>query len=198
MPIKNDREYRSLVSFQAQENEPYTVRGYASTFEPYVLLSYDGIDYKERIEPTAFNEADMSDVIFQYNHEGRVYARQSNGTLELGIDPHGLAIRADLSSTAGSRDLFEDIRTGLITKMSFAFTVGSDHYEAETHTRVVDRIAKVYDVSAVSIPANPGTDISARSYFDGVIEAEKAERLEREAREQKINEIRKLMKEEEL
>ncbi len=196
MPIKSDREYRSLVSFQAQENEPYTVRGYASTFEPYVLLSYDGIDYKERIEPTAFDKADMSDVIMQYNHEGRVFARQSNGTLQLSIDNHGLAIKADLSSTAGSRDLFEEIRTGLTTKMSFAFTVESDHYESETHTRVIDQIAKVYDVSAVSIPANPGTDISARSYFDGVIEAERAERLRREAREAEIEEIRKLMKEE--
>ena len=195
MPIKSDREYRSLVAFQAQENEPYTVRGYASTFAPYVLFNIDGVDYSERIEPTAFDQADMSDVIFQYNHEGRVYARQSNGTLELNTDDHGLAIKADLSSTAGSRDLFEDIRTGLITKMSFAFTVDSDHYEAESHTRVVDRIAKVYDVSAVSIPANPGTDISARSYFDGVIEAERAERLKREAREAEVEEIRRLMKE---
>jgi hypothetical protein len=196
MPIKSDREYRSLVSFQAQENEPYTVRGYASTFEPYVLLSFDGVDYSERIDSRAFDNADMSDVIMQYNHEGRVFARQSNGTLELSIDAHGLAVKADLSSTAGSRDLFEEIRTGLTTKMSFAFTVDSDHYEAETHTRVIDRIAKVYDVSAVSIPANPGTDISARSYFDGVIEAERAERLEREAREQKKAEIRALLKEE--
>lgn len=198
MPVKIDREYRSLVSFQAQENEPYTVRGYASTFEPYVLLRYDGIDYKERIEPTAFDAADMSDVIFQYNHEGRVFARQSNGTLNLGVDEHGLAIQADLSTTAGSRDLYEDIRTGLINKMSFAFSVDSDHYDSETHTRIIDRIAKVYDVSAVSIPANPGTDISARSYFDGVIEAEKAERLEREAREAKKAEIRKLLEKEEL
>ena len=195
MPIKSDREYRSLVSFQAQENEPYTVRGYASTFEPYVLFSFDGVDYSERIEPTAFDATDMSDVIFQYNHEGRVFARQSNGTLELGVDAHGLAIKADLSSTAASREIYEDIRTGLTNKMSFAFTVDSDHYDDESHTRVIDRIAKVYDVSAVSIPANPGTDISARSYFDGVIEAERAERLEREAREAEVEEIRRLMKE---
>ena len=198
MPIKSDREYRSLVTFQAQENEPYTVRGYASTFEPYVLLSYDGVDYSERIEPTAFDEADMSDVIFQYNHEGRVFARKSNGTLEVNVDPHGLAIKADLSSTAASREIYEDIRTGLTNKMSFAFTVDSDHYDSDTHTRVIDRIAKVYDVSAVSIPANPGTDISARSYFDGVIEAEKAERLEREAREAQKAEIRTLLEKEEL
>ena len=196
MPIKSDREYRSLVSFETQENEPYMVRGYASTFTPYVLLNVDGVDYSERIEPTAFDTADMSDIIFQYNHEGRVYARQSNGTLEVSTDEHGLAIKADLSSTSASREIYEDIRTGLINKMSFAFTVDSDHYERESHTRVIDRIAKVYDVSAVSRPANPDTAISARSYFDGVIEAEKAERLEREEREAKIAEIRKLMKEE--
>lgn len=194
MPVKNDREYRSLAVFEAEEAEPYTVRGYASTFEPYVLLNVDGVDYSERIEPTAFNAADMSDVIFQYNHQGRVFARKSNGTLEVSTDEHGLAIKADLSSTAGSRDIYEDIRTGLINKMSFAFTVESDHYDRESHTRVIDRIAKVFDVSAVSIPANPGTDISARSYFDGEIERERAERLEREAREKKVEEIRKLMK----
>ena len=68
--------------------------------------------------------------------------------------------------------------------MSFAFTVAEQHYEKATHTRVIDRIAKVFDISPVSFPANPGTELSARDYFDGVIEAEKAERLERERQEQ--------------
>ena len=69
--------------------------------------------------------------------------------------------------------------------MSFAFSVAEDHYDKATHTRIIDRIAKVFDVSPVSFPANPGTElsISTRDYFDGVIEAERAERLEREKRE---------------
>ena len=185
--ISKDREYRTMTiqkrSTEEKEQKSYQVRGYASTFEPYVLFSQDGVDYSEQIDPTAFDEADMSDVIFLYNHEGMVYARQKNGTLKLSTDDHGLLAEADLSSTQQSRDLFDAIDSGLVDQMSFAFTVEDDEYDKETHTRTIHRIGKVYDVSAVSIPANPGTDIatvSARSYFDGVIEAEQAERLERE------------------
>lgn len=186
--ISKDREYRSLViqrrsaEDEAKEKD-YKVRGYASTFEPYVLYSMDGIDYSEKIDPAAFDEADMSDVIFLFNHEGMVHARLKNGTLNIGTDEHGLYTEADLSSTTQSRELFEAIDSGLVDQMSFAFTVTEDAYDRETHTRTILRIGKVYDVSAVSIPANPGTDIaavSARDYFNGVIEMEKAERLERE------------------
>lgn len=185
--ISKDREYRTMmiqrkVDDSDKKNE-FKVRGYASTYEPYVLYSFDGVDYSEQIDPTAFDEADMSDVIFLYNHEGMVYARKKNGTLKLSTDDHGLLAEADLSSTSQSRELFEAINSGLVDQMSFAFTVEDDEYDKKTHTRTIHRIGKVYDVSAVSIPANPGTDIaavSARSYFDGVIEAEQAERLERE------------------
>jgi len=183
--ISKNREYRSFtvaITDEAEERD-YKVKGYASTFEPYVLFSQDGVDYSEQIDARAFDEADMSDVIFLYNHEGMVYARQKNGTLKVATDDHGLLTEADLSSTQQARDLYEAIRSGLIDQMSFAFTVAEDEYDRKTHTRIIHRIGKVFDVSAVSIPANPGTDIatvSARDYFNGVIEAEKAERLERE------------------
>jgi HK97 family phage prohead protease len=114
-----------------------------------------------------------------------VYARQKNGTLNISVDEKGLHIEADLSSTQASRDLYDSIMKGLIDKMSFAFVVAEDEYDRQTHTRTISRIGKVYDVSAVSIPANPDTDIeiiSARSYFDGEIEKERAERLEAEKR----------------
>ncbi|MEE1278663.1 MAG: HK97 family phage prohead protease, partial [Acutalibacteraceae bacterium] len=70
--------------------------------------------------------------------------------------------------------------------------VAEDHFDRATHTRVIDRIAKVFDVSPVSFPANPNTElsVSTRSYFDGVIEAERAERLAREERERQIQRIR--------
>ena len=162
--------------------ESYIVEGYASTFEPYVLFSQDGIDYSERIQPTAFDEADLTDVVFKVDHEGPVYARSSAGTVEVWTDEHGLAQRTDLGKTQRARDLYADIKVGNYPQMSFAFTVADEHYDKATHTRVIDRIAKVYDVSAVSFPANPNTNLSiaTRDYFNGVIEAEKAERLERE------------------
>jgi len=85
-----------------------------------------------------------------------------------------------LGKTSASRELHEDISSGLITKMSWAFTVDADEYDKANRTRVIKRIKKVYDISAVSIPANPGTEISARSYFDGVIEAERQELARRQ------------------
>jgi phage head maturation protease len=87
--------------------------------------------------------------------------------------------------------LFADIEAGNYPQMSFAFTVADEHYDKATHTRIIDSIAKVYDVSAVSFPANPTTELSVatRDYFNGVIEAEKAERLEREALELKRKRI---------
>ena len=180
--MKN-REYRSMELSMPAESE-YRVEGYASTFEPYVLFSEDGVDYSERIEPTAFDQADLTDVVFRVDHQGPVYARTSAGSVQLFVDEHGLGNVTDLSRTQKSRDLYEEIKAGNYPKMSFAFTVAEDHYDRASHTRVIERIAKVYDISPVSFPANPGTELSARDWFDGVIELEKAERLERERQEQ--------------
>lgn len=179
----NQREYRSMELTMPEDTE-YRVEGYASTFEPYVLFTQDGVDYSERIEPTAFDEADLSDVVFRVDHQGTVYARTSAGSVELFVDEHGLGNRTDLSRTEKARALYEDIKAGNYPKMSFAFTVAEDHYDRGTHTRVIDRISKVFDISPVSFPANPGTELYARDYWDGVISAEKAERLERERQEQ--------------
>ena len=181
-----DREYRNMTFEVRQDGaEPsFLVEGYASTFEPYKLIEIDGEDYNERIEPTAFDEADMSDVVYRIDHEGRVYARSSAGTIKLDIDERGLHHITDLSKTSGSREHFEDIEAGLYPQMSFAFTVGQDHYDAETRTRIIDRIDKVFDISAVSFPANPNTEIHVRDYFNGVIEMEKAAEAERQKAEE--------------
>jgi HK97 family phage prohead protease len=176
-----------------EEEKRYTVEGYASTFDPYVLLTIDGVDYSERIEPTAFEGADLSDVVFRVDHAGSVYARSSAGTVEVWADEHGLATRANLGKTQKARELFADIEAGNYPQMSFAFVVAEDgdYFDRKTHTRVITRIAKVFDVSPVSFPANPNTElsVSTRDYFDGVIEAEKAERLEREERERKQKQL---------
>lgn len=194
--MKQDREYRNMELRLAEqvegEEKSYMVEGYASTFDPYVLLTVDGVDYSERIEPTAFDDADLSDVVFRIDHEGRVYARSSAKTLQVWHDENGLATRTDLSKTQRARELFDDIEAGNYPQMSFAFVVAEDHFDSDTHTRVIDRIAKVFDVSPVSFPANPNTSLSVatRDYFNGVIEMEKAERLEREKRERQKQKIR--------
>lgn len=192
--MNNEREYRSMeLRILRDGDEPsFLVEGYASTFEPYVLMTRDGVDYSERIAPNAFEGADMTDVVFRVDHTGPVYARTSAGTVEVWTDEHGLAQRADLSRTQRARELFADIEAGNYPQMSFAFTVAEDHYDKATHTRIIDRIAKVFDVSPVVFPANPTTSlgVATRDYFDGVIEAEKAERLEREQRERQKQRIR--------
>ena len=187
--MKQNREYRSMelkIENRQEGDEPsFFVEGYASTFDPYKLLEIDGVDYYERIEPTAFDDADMSDVVFRIDHEGKVYARTSAGSVELWTDEKGLGQRTDLGRTQRARDLYDDIAAGNYPQMSFAFVVAEDHFDSDTNTRVIDRIAKVFDVSPVSFPANPNTSLSVatRDYFNGVIEMEKAERLEREKRE---------------
>lgn len=174
MPRRDNREYRSIdmLEFRALDNG-YVVEGYATTFDvPYDFYG----DIKECIRSTALAGADMSDVIFQFDHQGIVMARQKNGTLELSCDEHGLKVRADIGGTEQGRNLFEAIKNGLIDRMSWGFMVDRDGWEYDSDNKIsyINKITKVYDVSAVSIPANQDTEISARSYFQGVMEAEKA------------------------
>lgn len=180
----DQREYRSFDAalMRSAEEDSYIVEGYATTFEPYVLYEMDGTEYKECIDRHALDEADMSDVIFLLNHEGTPFARQRNNTLSLFCDDHGVHINADLRGCRAGRDCYESITNGLIDRMSWAFTVDKDgwEYDQNTHTSTIKRIKKVYDVSAVSRPANEGTEIKARSYFDGVIELEQQELLLRQ------------------
>lgn len=195
--LMSGREYRSMTIsvVKNSDSEKMLVEGYAATFnQPYTL--YDSRYYKviEQIAPTAFDECDMTDVIMQYDHAGRVFARNKNGTLSVDTDNIGLKISADLGGTDIGRQLYQEIRGGYTDKMSFGFVVGEDKRETtidhendvEIVTRTITKITKLYDVSAVSIPANDATSISARRFADGVIEQIKAERLER------ANKIKKL------
>ena len=194
MPFKTDREYRALAApLTAQAaakriDTEYYVEGYATTFDkPYLLYEFeDGTKFYERIDEHALDGADMSDVIMQYDHEGRVFARQSNKTLLLIPDHRGLLIAADLGKTDLARGLYQDIEAGMITKMSWAFRVQEESYDRATRTRTILKIKKVYDVSAVSIPANVDTEISARSFASRSYEAEKQERLYRRVQVLKI------------
>ena len=177
----SEREYRNMT-FEVREDgdEPsFLVEGYASTFEPYKLMEIDGLDYNEQIDEHAFDETDMTDVVYRIDHEGKVFARSSAGTIKLDIDEHGLHQVTDLSKTKAGREHFEEIKAGLYPQMSFAFTVAEDHYDADTRTRIVDKVAKIFDISSVAFPANNTTELHVRNYFNGVIEAEKAAEAER-------------------
>lgn len=194
MPICKDREYRMMAMPMAAPNDDtneYMVSGYATTFnDPYLLFSDGEKDFFESVDNRAFDNTDMRDVIFQFDHSGMVYARNKNNTLQLSIDEHGLKVDAYLGSTEDSRRMYEAIAAGLVDQMSFAFTVDDEDYDKNTRTRTIKHIRKLYDVSAVSIPANPGTEISARSAFEGYIEAEHLEEMEAEKHEKQKQRIR--------
>lgn len=219
MPVTSEREYRSMqvrVKESETESDEKVVEGYFTTFEePYLLGSYrdwDNTDVEvwEVVDTDAFSDTDMSDVIMQYDHQGRVFARVSNGTLSIGHDEHGQSMRANLGGTTIGNQLYEEIKGGYTTKMSFGFTVSKDtrteeRIEEEGKNpviRIVRRIlnvGKLYDVSAVSLPANDMTEISARNFSNGVIEEVKAERLkerEMEIQRAKLALKIKLLKEE--
>lgn len=189
--MKSDREYRAF-EVRVQEDE-MRVTGYATTFDELYTLYDDGeYEVREVIDPSAFDNCDMSDVIMQYNHEGHVFARLSNGTLKLDIDkPNGLKIDADLGGTELGREVYEEIKGGYTNRMSMGFKVdrSADVWTRQetdgktVETRRINSILKLYDVSAVSIPANPGTSIEARSIdalVNGVIDELRAERLKAE------------------
>ena len=210
--LAEGREYRNFNSIERRESEDgeKIVEGYATTFnQPYELFrdAWGGETYifVEQVDANAFADTDMSDVIMQYNHEGRVFARTNNGTLGLDADMKGLHIRANLGGTEIGRQLYEEIEGGYTDKMSFGFRVGKDKVDRTeerdnetglvtvTVLRTILEISKLYDVSAVSLPANDATSISARNFCDGVIEEIKKDYLEREKRERQKRKIRLLM-----
>lgn len=203
--MKGNREYRSLRKFETNEDS-MVVKGFASTFnEAYTLWGDDEIEIREIVDANAFDNCDMSDVIFQYNHEGRVFARKRNNTLTVEPTDEGLYIEADLGGTTEGRNLYEEIKGGYTDRMSFGFAINkmeeSKTYEGEklVYTQRITEISKLYDVSAVSLPANEGTSISARN-FDGVIEELRTERTKQKEKErrdsEKKAEIRKLIEKE--
>lgn len=218
---KGERQYRNLVLEVKEGNEDnYVVEGYATTYnEPYHLYNVtapDGyrIEVLEEVDRHAFDDADMSDVIMQYDHQGRVFARLSNGTLKLNKDAErGLLVTADLGGTDIGKQLYQEIKGGYTTKMSFGFTIAqaSELREVEgeadeTYVYTIEKVGRLFDVSAVSLPQNDFTSIqSVRSLNNGVIDEAVTERLQ--AHEDKVarakqvaelrEEIRKLLESEE-
>ena len=194
--LNDGREYRSMT-MDVADAEDYMVVGYATTFDdPYHLYNTmdkkgNEVEVKEVVSRDAFNDTDMSDVIFQYDHEGRVFARLSNKTMNLEADDHGLKVTAYLGGTEIGRNLYEEIKGGYTDKMSFGFTVAKDHmsFDGGAYIRSIDAIGKLYDVSAVSLPQNGNTEIiSARKHIDGVIDELETERARAEEEARMLNE----------
>lgn len=200
MPKCDNREYRTMPVMAKIENRAeqlidsdYYVEGYATTFnDPYLLFEDGSYKFFEQVDRNAFDNADMSDVIFLHNHEGKCFARTkmragTPPTLILEPRERGLFVAADLGMIAEGREEYRAITGGLVYQMSFAFTVAEDEIielgDGE-YLRTIKAIKKVYDTSSVDMPANPNTsiDTQTRAAFEGFIErrAQELRRAEEE------------------
>lgn len=167
-----------LVEMRALEDDGMVVEGYAAVFDSVTNLGY----MNEVIDRGAFDGADMSDIVMKYNHENNVLpmARTRGGSLQFNVDDHGLKIRAKLPDTSVNRDIYTLIQEGVLSKMSFAFTVKSEEYDYETDTRRILAFDKIFDVSVVDVPAYESTEIYARSKEEYEKEKEQHKKLELE------------------
>lgn len=180
--MEQNVECRS-AGWEAGESEKIT--GYAIVFEQRTVLYEDpvtGYEYGEIIDRNALGSADMSDVILRYNHTGHVLARTRNGSLRLSPDEHGLFIEADMSGSDEARKFYEEVKNGLIDKMSFRFTIADEEWDEQSRTRRVKSIGRLFDVSLVSFPAYEQTEVSARSYFEAQAEPDRRAFQEAETR----------------
>ncbi len=181
-----EKEIRKLdIQLRASEAEDnkMEIKGYAVVFNS--PETYYG--YTEVIAPTAFDEADMSDVVLRYNHNDSfiILARTRNKSLKLDTDGTGLSIDAFLQEDISDhRNIFNAIKTQLIDKQSFGFTVEEDEYDYESDTRTITKIGKLFDVSVVDQPFYNGTDVSvARNISDDFLKRRAELRKEYEAKE---------------
>jgi len=178
---------RALPVDGEESKQELWVEGYAARFNsPTVLFEMDGVEYKEQVASDAFAQAKMDDVIFNYNHSGRVMARTRNKTLQLAVDENGLFIRARLDGTEEGRSLYQDIQNGYIDRMSYRYTVAAEAYDSENRTWTLLRVKRLYDVSAVDIPAYEDTSIEARKADAEAVARESQRKVETELARQRL------------
>lgn len=172
--ISKDRAYRNFEVRAGEEAN--IIEGYAVVFDTVeTMYEYDGIEYKEEIRSGAFNNAEMRDVVLNFNHGGKPSARTKNNTLQLTVDQRGLFVKADLSGTDEGRRLYEEVKGGYLDKMSFAFTINAEEYNKDTRTRSITEVKRLYDVAIVDIPAYESTSVMARSFYQAEAERELTE-----------------------
>ena len=186
-----EKEIRKLdIQFRAEATEDgkMEIKGYAAVFN-----SPETYDYTEVIDSKAFDEADMSDVVLRYNHNDSfmVLARTRNKSLNLSVDEKGLMIDAFLQDDITEhKNIYNAIKSGLIDKQSFAFSVEEDNYDYDTDTRTITKIGKLFDVSVVDQPFYNATDVSVARDMNNNDFLERREALRKEVETQRAEEER--------
>jgi HK97 family phage prohead protease len=174
----------------AEEGQQTKVVGYAAKFNQW---SSDLGGFIERIAPTAFDKADMSDVRGLIDHDpSRILGRTTSGTLKVSVDEIGLRYEIDMPDTSYARDLIESMKRGDINQSSFAFRVNYENPEAEewrfndqtgVYERTINEFSGIFDVSPVTYPAYPSTEsvVSHRN-----LDKLKQNELEKEVQKRRI------------
>jgi hypothetical protein len=163
------------------------VQGYALKFNKKTQIGNNKWGFIEKIARTALDKADLSDVVFNFNHNmSNLLAGVRNKSLELVVDDVGLNIIARIVDTAFGRDIFTLIKNGLVCRMSWnASILGSEWLNADEKAgrkldeRTITEFGKFLDVSAVTFPAYEDTPISARC-LDAEMEQRKKQIYERQ------------------
>ena len=129
--------------------------------------------FYEIIDRGAFDETDLTDVLFCVNHDlskiplARSRRNNGNSTMQLFVDERGLNMESeiDVDKNAEASALYSAIERGDITGMSFMFRIKDEVWEdldSNMPTRRITKVAKVWEVSAVNFPAYESTGIDAR------------------------------------
>ena len=167
------------------------VVGYGAVFNS---MSNDLGGFREYIGSEAFEGRLEDDVRFLINHDGMPLARTTNGTLRLSVDERGLKYEAKLNpNVSTSRDLMELLKDGTINQSSFAFIVEDDSWEMKDgmNVRTINKVSRLYDVSAVTYPAynEASSSVALRSMQEWQ-EKEEAKKLEESLEAEKLEGIK--------
>lgn len=169
--------------FKAQElraaPDSRTIEGYAAVFNSE---SEDFGWFVEEIAPGAFDDVLGNDVRALFNHDNNlILARTTSKTLEISVDERGLKYKFEAPNTSVGNDLLESIRRGDVSQSSFGFTVADAKWEDLEMMkdgkkwfktkRTILKLERLYDVSPVTFPAYPDTDVALRSFEARKVEA---------------------------
>ena len=186
------RAFDFEVRAQADEEHGKYIEGTPIIYDSWTDLGW----YDEMIDRGALADTDLRDVRFLVNHNtdmiplARSRNNNANSTMQMSIDDEvGMNIRVnlDVDNNAEAKALYSAIERGDISGMSFMFKVDGDRWEeleSEHPKRHIEKISKVFEVSAVTFPAYEATNISARGLADALdnakasLESVKAEKRE--------------------
>lgn len=141
-------------------DKPLTLTGVAVVFNQPADLG----SIKEVIAPDALRGLDLNDIVLITNHDGgQIPLARSPKTLSLTVTEQGLEMSAELPDTEQARAVYEAVKRGDLSQMSFAFDIGAADYDEQTQTRTITQISKIYEISIVNYAAYTQTNVQARA-----------------------------------